>query len=968
MRKKFTMLFAALLAFAGVAKAQFVETSTADAPKYYVIASYNRGGVITFDAVDGAIQHKALTNDGKGVWYFEAVPETDGGVYIVNKNKDGENKLYIDSDKKVSKTPAVWYVLANGVNEEGVSISSTATISSKSCLDASNNNANIGGWAPNAGDWHGTTWVLFADVENAKYNPEKYINQQGEGGRSINSITINGVTKTTSTYGLAYADHTSRVEFKVATGSDIAISIAKSGKWMHAFAYVDFDGKGFTTEGVKEDGFTPKGDLVTYSCYDADNNEVGINSVGDELSGDARNTVNMPNFKAPEAAGTYRLRVKYDWNDLDPNGGTQFTTAGSQFVDVILNVVDNPLAPVIPLAEALYASVENNVGTKIGEYPAAVVEALDDAIEVAKAIADDAATADDVATLQAAMDAVKAVLPTVGQYYQIHSALAAFATEQGEGTVKAVYSNGTEPRWKNLNGDDKSFYWLAVAADGGNVVFQNAADGKYLEGNAGQSGAWTMAESPTAASNISVKIFDKGNANGYEYGVIMNNWQMHCNNHGAGKGTESNIVSWNTNSANSASSWYIVEVELKEFCDITYNFVYNDEVKHSSKTSVAKGAAYPEVVVPALPYGVVANATTPEGTVTEAKAFNFELTVEHELPFVTAADVNSINTWYYAQMHANANVTAYVEDNENDANNVEWADKAVAADEIDSHLWGFAGDVWSGIKMVNKGTGRAIVSTSGAAVMGDKANATAFTPVYSNGAYRDGWFCLKYPTNNDHLNANGGIISSWWDDDNGSSFKLTKYQEKTVTISEVDYSTLYLDYATYIPEGVEVYAVSSIENGYVTLSLVEGGVLPANTGVIVKNEGGYTFKAAGATGNATSKLKGSTDDTYVAGPAYVLAAKEGVVGLYKATLNKDENGAEGTTHFKNNKFKAYLPVTAEQGAPAMFAFTRGDDEGTTGIESVEANEELVIFDLAGRRVQKMEKGIYIVNGKKVVIK
>ena len=386
-------------------------------------------------------------------------------------------------------------------------------------------------------------------------------------------------------------------------------------------------------------------------------------------------------------------------------------------------------------------------------------------------------------------------------------------------------------------------------------------------------------------------------------------------------------------------------------------------MKYTSTTSVAKDAAYPEVVVPVLPYGVVTNATTPEGNVTESKAFNFELTVEHELPFVAAADVNSINTWYYAQMHANATVTAYVEDNQNDAKNVEWADKTVAANEIDSHLWGFAGDIWSGIKMVNKGTGRAIVSTSGAAVMGDAANATAFIPTYSNGAYSE-WFCLKYPESN-YLNAQNGIISSWGDTSNGSSFKLTSYQEKTVTISEVDYSTLYLDYATYIPEGVEVYAVSEIENGYVALEAVEGDVLPANTGVILKNKGEYNFVAAGATASVTSLLSGSATDTYVEGTAYVLANGTQGVGLYKAALNKNAEGGEGDTHFLNNAGKAYLVLPAEAEAPAMFSLGRG--EGTTGIETAVSGEQtVVIYDLAGRRVEKMEKGIYIVNGKKVI--
>ena len=41
---------------------------------------------------------------------------------------------------------------------------------------------------------------------------------------------------------------------------------------------------------------------------------------------------------------------------------------------------------------------------------------------------------------------------------------------------------------------------------------------------------------------------------------------------------------------------------------------------------------------------------------------------------------------------------------------------------------------------------------------------------------------------------------------------------------------------------------------------------------------------------------------------------------------------------------------------------------TTGINAVEADAETVIYDLTGRRVEKMQKGIYIVNGKKVLVK
>lgn len=684
--------------------------------------------------------------------------------------------------------------------------------------------------------------------------------------------------------------------------------------------------------------------------------------------------MNPTHNNAPAGSFYVQHPTASDWaiNRQGFSGGNALCYWNNRDTGSSFQIVERPMGPVAELedlltdANALLTTVNDNLGAKIGEYTQATADALTAAITTANGIVEaENATADDVANLQAAMDAVKVILPTVGQYYQIHSSLTAFPE------TKAAYSNGTRPEWKTLNEDDQSFYWQAVATADGGVAFKNAKDGKYLQGH-GWNEAWTLADESTNAG-ISVKVFAKGeNVKGYEYGLIIGGCQMHAMNHGGGTGNGSYFVGYDTNNANSASSWFIVPVEYQEFHDVTYNFVYGGDVKYSTTTSVADGAAYPAVVVPALPYGVTVGATTtPEGTVTEPTVKEFTLTVEHELPFKTATDVNNITTWYYAQMHANPNVTSYVEDNENANNNVEWADKTVAADEIDSHLWGFVGDVWTGVKMVNKGTGRAIVSTSGAAVMGDAANATAFVPVYSdngNGAaYRDGWFCLKYPNNADHLNANGGIISSWWDDDNGSSFFLTEYKETEVVVSEAGYATLYLGQATYIPAGVEVYAVTGIEGNSATMTAVEG-VLPANEGVILKNAGTYTFKkTAGATGSVEGNLLlGSVENTYVEGNAYVLGMIEGKVGLYKAMLNTDAVGGAGTTHFLNNANKAYLPMTNSEGAQAL-RFNFGE---TTGIEGVieGTNANAVIFDLSGRRVAKMQKGIYIVNGKKVYVK
>ena len=203
----------------------------------------------------------------------------------------------------------------------------------------------------------------------------------------------------------------------------------------------------------------------------------------------------------------------------------------------------------------------------------------------------------------------------------------------------------------------------------------------------------------------------------------------------------------------------------------------------------------------------------------------------------------------------------------------------------------------------------------------------------------------------------------------------------TLTISSAGIATMYLDYPVAVPTltgddcGVYIVKNNGLKDNYITLTPIEGGIIPANKGVIVKSEeGSYDFEYTSETSTDDFEgnlLHGTTtrdivtrEDNY---EYYVLWNHETLgVGLYVASASETET----TGAFWNDANKAYLRIYAPKEENASLSAFYGFRIGTTAIEEVVVeNNENVIYDLQGRRVSEITKaGIYIVNGNKILVK
>ncbi len=195
-----------------------------------------------------------------------------------------------------------------------------------------------------------------------------------------------------------------------------------------------------------------------------------------------------------------------------------------------------------------------------------------------------------------------------------------------------------------------------------------------------------------------------------------------------------------------------------------------------------------------------------------------------------------------------------------------------------------------------------------------------------------------------------------------SYLKLTD-SGKTVTIGEDGKATYCAEANCIIGDGTVTKYITGTESNGTTLTEKDAQVVAAGEGVLLNGKAGeytvYTHSLLEAAKNADNKLVGCTGETTVPAGAYVMQKQNNCVAFYLV--------AEPTT-ITCPAGKAYLSALSSD-AKALF-FVDGE---TTGINSAEISSEETtgdIYTLSGVKVNKADltKGIYIVNGKKYIVK
>lgn len=208
----------------------------------------------------------------------------------------------------------------------------------------------------------------------------------------------------------------------------------------------------------------------------------------------------------------------------------------------------------------------------------------------------------------------------------------------------------------------------------------------------------------------------------------------------------------------------------------------------------------------------------------------------------------------------------------------------------------------------------------------------------------------------------------------------------TITLAEACTDGKGMYYGTYsnskpfvVPGDIIVSEISVIDNKLVVENYETGAIVPANTGVMVSSNtaGNHDVELSEAAGTSVlgndNMLRPTGDGIDADG---MVAANDANCKYYRLTMHNKTTlgffyGAADGAAFNVDANKAYLAVPAETAAKvSSFVIGGGSTTAIDGIEAGNgANASRKVYNLQGQRVSgTLPKGLYIIDGRKVIVK
>ena len=461
------------------------------------------------------------------------------------------------------------------------------------------------------------------------------------------------------------------------------------------------------------------------------------------------------------------------------------------------------------------------------------------------------------------------------------------------------------------------------------------------------------------------------------------------------------LSTWTNNAAKTSDNNCRIQFEeVPTAVTFTYSYIMNGVEMGTESIVGTIGESFPSPTLPAF-----CSASTPAGTVTDSDAdrkISIDVTWNAPVDFSTSLENAK---WYLMTAgrdnDANPKVLPVMRHKEGQNYiTLKTTDKDFSLSSTDQ--WAFVGNPYEGFKIYNRfNKGRLISSTTMSTEEGRDTNPYVSSDALPSG-YTELWDLHVQQQGGSPSTIEGGFSISqhgqpsykmnkrWYNDqtsdprlaywtggaDNGSTFTATQVLPSSlITYNAFEsngYTTLYVDYPIEVTNAKVYTGQRNDAHTSVEMTLATDNIIPANTGVVLVKDGTnalldqtYTISnepgtvASGDISGTTTAIQ-LTDDTRNNYRVFGLStASPQSLGFFRPSSRVPSIPAN----------KAFYDLTGS----GVQGFVLSFDGMETGIalEQImqprpEAHEPA--YDLSGRRVNHAAKGIYIIGGKKVIVK